>query len=91
MEEFVVSKPAANEPHHVQVIQIATSYWVSRALFLCAKLAIADHLSDGPRSSADLARTCGTNEGATYRLLRALAMVGLVASARIESSTPRPR
>ncbi|MBI1852835.1 MAG: methyltransferase [Planctomycetes bacterium] len=64
-------------PLHSQVIQLATSYWISRALYVCAKFGIADLLSNGARSADDLARTCGTDRDATYRLLRALAMVGL--------------
>jgi hypothetical protein len=35
-------------------------------------------LKDEPRSSSDIARLCSTNEDATYRLMRALANVGVL-------------
>jgi hypothetical protein len=64
-------------PLHAQVIQMATAYVVSRAVYVCAKLGIADLLAAGARESDDLARACGANPGALYRLLRTMAMVGL--------------
>ena len=38
---------------------------------------IADHLKSGPKSAAALARETNTNEGALYRILRALSSVGV--------------
>ncbi len=64
-------------PPHVQVVQMAMGYVVSRAVYLCAKLGFADKLGTGPRGSDELARECGTHPGATFRLLRAMASVGL--------------
>jgi hypothetical protein len=56
---------------------MAMAYNVSRAVYVCAKLGIADHLAAGPAHSDDLARACGAHPGALFRLLRALASVGL--------------
>ena len=50
---------------------------VSAALGVAAQLAIADRLANGPRSTGDLAKATGANEDALYRVLRALAMVGV--------------
>ena len=50
---------------------------VSAALGVAAQLAIADRLATGPRSTGDLAKATGANEDALYRVLRALAMVGV--------------
>ena len=47
------------------------------ALGAVAELGIADHLAGGPRTAADLAARTGANEDAVYRVLRALAMVGV--------------
>src|SRR5687767_4350232 len=47
------------------------------ALGTVAELRIADHLAGGPRPAADLAARTGANEDAVYRVLRALAMVGV--------------
>ena len=49
----------------------------SAALGAVAQLGIADHLADGPKTAADLATRTGANEDAIYRVLRALAMVGV--------------
>lgn len=64
-------------PLHAQVIQMAMGYWISRPIFVCAKLRIPDLLASGPRDCDDLARACSVNPGAIYRLLRALASLGL--------------
>jgi O-methyltransferase domain/Dimerisation domain len=56
---------------------MAMGYSVSRALYVTAKLGIADLLSAGPRGSDDLAKACGANPGALFRLLRAMASLGL--------------
>jgi len=60
-----------------QVFQVATGYIASAALYAAAKLRLADHLADGPRGVADLARATGANEDALYRVLRLLASVGI--------------
>ena len=40
-------------PPHIQVIQMATAYWLSRLVYTAAKLGVPDLLADGPRSSAE--------------------------------------
>lgn len=64
-------------PPHAQVIQMAMGYTVSRAVYMCAKLGLADLLSSGPRTSDDLARACQAHPGALFRLMRAAASLGL--------------
>ena len=63
---------------------------VSAALGVVAQLGIADHLADGPRSTADLAARTGANEDALYRVLRALATTGIFTetSSRTFALTP---
>jgi len=69
---------APPDPAVIQhVFQLGTGYMVSAALGVAARLGIADHLAAGLRSTVDLARTTGVNEDALYRVLRALAMVGV--------------
>lgn len=60
-----------------QLDRMITGYWVSQAIYAAAKFGIADLLKDGPRSAEDLAETTSTNPDALYRLLRALASVGI--------------
>ena len=50
---------------------------VSRALWVAAKLGIADLLEDGPRAGAELAGATGTQAWALSRVLRALCSVGV--------------
>lgn len=56
-----------------------TSYWVSQAVGTFAELRLADQLAGGAKSARDVAATAGTDPDATYRLLRMLASVGVVA------------
>ena len=62
-----------------QLTQMITGYWTSRAIYVAAKLRIADHLTDGPRTAEELAIAAGAASGPLYRLLRALAGVGVFA------------
>src|SRR5262249_5760616 len=69
-----------SEPHPCQQLtQMITSYWVSRAIYIAAKLRIADHLKDGPRTAEELAATAGVAPRPLYRVLRALAGLGVFA------------
>jgi O-methyltransferase domain len=45
----------------------------SRAVYVAARLGIADLLADGPVSAAELARVTGTHQPSLYRVLRLLA------------------
>jgi SAM-dependent methyltransferase len=51
--------------------------WISRMIYVAAKLGIADLLHEGPRSSEDLAAAVGANADALHRVLRALAWAGV--------------
>jgi SAM-dependent methyltransferase len=64
-------------PPHVQVIQMATAYWVSRAIYVAAYLGIADVLKDGAKPAEEIAAATGTYAPALRRVLRTLASVGL--------------
>jgi hypothetical protein len=69
-----------NEPHpSQQLVQMIRGSWVSRAIYVAAKLRIADLLADGPRSAEDLAAAVGVTPRPLYRVLRALAGVGVFA------------
>src|SRR3954451_14518503 len=54
-----------------------TGYWVSQMVHVAAKLGLADHLADGPRTADELSAATGTHARSLYRLLRALASVGV--------------
>jgi hypothetical protein len=52
-------------------------YQVSQALHVAASLGVADHMKDGQKSYDVLAQACGAHPPSLYRLLRALAAVGV--------------
>jgi len=68
-----------NTPPPEALLQMITSSWVSQTIYVAAKLGIADLLSEGPRSSDELAKATGTHAGSLYRVMRALASVGVFA------------
>jgi hypothetical protein len=59
--------------------QMATGFYISRALYVAAKLGIADLLAGGPRPAAELAEATHTHAAALRRVLRLLASVGVFA------------
>lgn len=67
----------ASSPH--QLDRMITAYWTSQAIYAAAKFGIADELKDGPKTVEDLAAASSTNADALYRLLRALASIGIFA------------
>lgn len=58
-------------------MDMVEGYWTSQIVLTAARLGLADHLADGPRQVADLARTAEADENAVWRLLRACAALGL--------------
>jgi len=62
-----------------QIAHMITGYWVSQAVYVAAKLGLADRLRDGPRTADELAQATATRPRPLYRLLRALASVGVFA------------
>ena len=65
------SDPAA------ELLRLINGFQISQALHVAALLAVADYLKDGPKSADALARACDAHPGSLYRLLRALAAVGV--------------
>ena len=69
---------ASNAPSApVALRQLANGFMISQALYVVAKLGIADLLTDGPRSGADLARATEVDALSLYRVMRLLASVGV--------------
>jgi hypothetical protein len=50
---------------------------VAQAVYVAAKLGVADLLREGPKTVGDLAEACGAHAPSLYRLLRALASLGV--------------
>jgi len=73
------TQPATAMPPQKAILQMATGYWVSQSLYVAAKLGIADLLKSGAKSCEELAYSAGVNAQLLYRLMRALASVGVFA------------
>jgi len=71
--------PAKKTSGSMTLLNLTAGKWVSQAIGVVAELGIADLLKDGPRTTAAIARTANASEDGIYRLLRALASVGLFA------------
>src|SRR5262249_25516060 len=77
-------------PPHMQVLQIATGKLIAKPLALAAKLGVADLLAGGPKTTKELAKLTRTHEPSLYRLMRALASVGIFAEAGRRACAPPP-
>jgi hypothetical protein len=77
-------------PPGVQLGQMITAALSTQAVYVAAKLGIADRLANGPKSVDDLAREVQANPAALYRLLRTLASTGTFTEAkpRVFANTP---
>lgn len=54
-----------------------TSYFISQAIYVVAKLDLAQHFAAGSRTAEQIASLAGLHAGALHRLLRALADAGV--------------
>jgi hypothetical protein len=55
-----------------QMLQIMSGFWVSRGIWVAAKLGISDFLTDGPKTAEELAKLTDTHADSLYRILRML-------------------
>ncbi|MEP6901382.1 MAG: methyltransferase [Actinomycetota bacterium] len=65
-------------PPQAVIMQMAMGFIVSQALAVSARLEIADLLKNGAKSAEELAELTKTHSPSLYRLLRALASVGIL-------------
>jgi hypothetical protein len=60
-----------------EMFQVAVGYWLSKALFCAAKSDIPDQLEAGPKPVDELASAAAVDSENLYRVLRALASIGI--------------
>lgn len=72
-----VSPGIGNVVPNTGLVEMAMAYSRSRILCAAARLGVADALGDGERSVESLANACHADANALYRLLRALASIGI--------------
>ena len=66
-----------NTSQSAAMLQLINGFHVSRALYVAAKLGLADLVAEGSKSSAELAAATKTNSVALLRVIRVLASVGV--------------
>jgi hypothetical protein len=70
-------QPSPQPPPADQLFQLCLGYIASISLNVVARLSIADQLAQGPAKVEDLAQTVQVQSDALYRVMRALASVGV--------------
>ncbi|MCA1814929.1 MAG: acetylserotonin O-methyltransferase [Acidobacteria bacterium] len=76
-ENVAAAAHAEQLPPEAALMQMAFGCFVSQALYVAAKLGVADLVAEQPQHVASLAARTKTHERSLYRVLRALAMVGV--------------
>jgi hypothetical protein len=65
-------------PPPIQMLQFISGFWISRCIYVAAKLGIPDLIKDGPKSAEELAAATGAHAPSLFRVLRALAPIGIL-------------
>jgi hypothetical protein len=76
MSDRTLPVEGTNDSH--TLLNLINGYRVTQAIYVVASLGIPDLLNDRPSDSCDLAATTGCDAKALYRVLRALAAVGIL-------------
>ncbi len=59
------------------MLQMITGFWVSQTIHAAARLGLADLVKDGPQTADEMAAATNTQAASLYRVLRALASIGV--------------
>jgi hypothetical protein len=62
------------------MLQIISGFWISRSIYVIAKLGIPDLLKSGPKTAGELASATNMHAPSLFRIMRALASVGVLSS-----------
>jgi hypothetical protein len=73
---------AQKPPPPAVMFRLIMGRWVSHLIYVAAKLELADRVKNGPRTVEELATAAEVQAPALYRVLRALASVGIFAETK---------
>ncbi len=73
------------------LMQMMTGYWISQGIYAVAKLGIPDLLKDGPKTADAMAGELNAHPDFLYRLLRALASIGVFSETTPKTFELTPR
>jgi len=79
LRSAVQSLARSMAPPEIGLLELASGFMATHAIYAAAKLGIADALVDGPLPAKDIASRVGSDPDATHRLLRACATFGVFA------------
>jgi DNA-binding IclR family transcriptional regulator len=65
-------------PPPAMLMHLVAGKFVTQALAAAAELSVAEQLVDAPRTAQEIAETMGAHAPSLYRLMRALAAVGVL-------------
>jgi len=68
---------ANTPPPQARLIEMAMAQWISRLLHLVVQMNLVDQLTQGPRTAEELAQSTEADARSLYRVMRALASLGL--------------
>jgi hypothetical protein len=74
---MVTSEQTDPQDVHQFSLRVVGGFRLSRAVWLAARLRLADHVGPGPATVADLARACAADAASLERVLNALAAAGV--------------
>ncbi|HVU87684.1 MAG TPA: methyltransferase [Pirellulales bacterium] len=77
LQEGSLDKSTEEATPESRLIQLVLGSWPAQAVYSAAKLELADHLHAGPKTADELAAKVGAHAPSLYRLLRALASLGV--------------
>lgn len=72
-----VKKLKVEKSPQAEMRSLIAGYWVSRLIYVAARLGLADLLKAGPCTAGELAERAGANGPALYRMMRTLASYGV--------------
>src|SRR5579859_7195674 len=78
MAKSRANRASPSRPYEV-LFQMVIGKWISQAIGTIVEIGVPEQLAKGARRCSDIAREAGVSEDGIFRLLRALASVGLFA------------
>jgi O-methyltransferase domain/Dimerisation domain len=69
-------------PAPAAVLGLITGMWAAKATAVAANLGIPDQLAHGPKTAGEVAEAIGADAASLYRLMRAIASVGVLTADR---------
>src|ERR1700752_4341654 len=76
MAKTRAKRASSSSPYEV-LFQMVIGKWISQAVGTVVEIGVPEQLAKGARRCSDIAREAGVSEDGMYRLLRALASLGL--------------